>query len=534
MLEIGETRAFGGGWLSFMTGLEWEHPLGTRHDPTAHRDWKALAALDRRDFDNRPDRDDRGNAAFCDGHVEYIPRSYTWQRKNYYPLGPAFLPDRLIRPVAPSRRPLIHATPMPFRIYWRRFSGNLRSPPGGVRMFILRFFCASAAVVAAAASPGARGGELVFLGDLLSGGNFLATDVSGDASVVVGVIPSPAGPLGFRWTREGGVQLLPAPRRGEVDYAAHAISRDGRVIVGAGATYASGPGRSEALRWLPDGTVQQLGDLPGGTFLSSAFDASDDGSVVVGQSGIDGPTTLGQPTAFRWTPATGMSDVGRLPGLPDNFRFWSASGVSGDGSVVVGRGAGAGDTMHAYRWTADRGAVSLGDLPGGVVWSEAYAVSRDGSAVVGFSESDRGRELFRWTEAGGMVGLGVLPGPGRPLGIALGRTSDDASVIVGSFVYDGVDDWIEPFIYDPVHGLRYLELVLRNGGVLFGDTKLVEAVAVSADGRTLVGTVEFPNRSRQSFITTLDSSQVPEPAAAVPLAAAAALLARRRRRLPRG
>lgn len=42
--------------------------------------------------------------------------------------------------------------------------------------------------------------------------------------------------------------------------------------------------------------------------------------------------------------------------------------------------------------------------------SEAYDVSDDGSVVVGFANSDPGREAFRWTAAGGMVGLSDLVG----------------------------------------------------------------------------------------------------------------------------
>lgn len=47
----------------------------------------------------------------------------------------------------------------------------------------------------------------------------------------------------------------------------------------------------------------------------------------------------------------------------------------------------------------------LGDLPGGVVFSRAYAVSADGSVVVGSSRGESGQEAFRWTRAEGMVGL---------------------------------------------------------------------------------------------------------------------------------
>ena len=87
-----------------------------------------------------------------------------------------------------------------------------------------------------------------------------------------------------------------------------------------------------------------------------------------------------------------------------------ANGTSADGSVVVG---GTGSTTangEAYRWTEASGLVGLGDLPGGVFFSEAYATSADGSVVVGYSSSAEGFEAFRWTEATGMVGLGDVSG----------------------------------------------------------------------------------------------------------------------------
>jgi probable HAF family extracellular repeat protein len=54
--------------------------------------------------------------------------------------------------------------------------------------------------------------------------------------------------------------------------------------------------------------------------------------------------------------------------------------------------------------------VPLGDLPGGLVYSYAAAVSADGSTVVGRSGGASGEEAFRWTSGGGMVGLGDLAG----------------------------------------------------------------------------------------------------------------------------
>ena len=52
----------------------------------------------------------------------------------------------------------------------------------------------------------------------------------------------------------------------------------------------------------------------------------------------------------------------------------------------------------------------LGDLSGGHFESAANDVSTDGQTVVGWSISQFGKEAFLWTASRGMVGLGVLPG----------------------------------------------------------------------------------------------------------------------------
>ncbi|MEX2308600.1 MAG: SUMF1/EgtB/PvdO family nonheme iron enzyme [Pirellulales bacterium] len=163
-----------------------------------------------------------------------------------------------------------------------------------------------------------------------------------------------------------------------------------------------------------------LGDLPGGNFNSEASGVSDDGSVVVGWSS-PGLTTQ----AFRWTQSTGMVALG--PGLTVGSR---ANDVSADGSVVAGRRVRSGGharppIIEAFRWTQTGGTVGLGGFE-----SNAYAVSADGSVVVGQGASGSRIEAFRWTQTSGMVGLGDLPGGSFESNAY--AVSADGSVIVGS------------------------------------------------------------------------------------------------------
>src|SRR5262245_23843786 len=70
-----------------------------------------------------------------------------------------------------------------------------------------------------------------------------------------------------------------------------------------------------------------------------------------------------------------------LGDLPEGRFSSRASGISADGSVIVGTATSAHGT-EAFRWTAESGMLGLGDLPGGEFMSEATGVSADGSVVV--------------------------------------------------------------------------------------------------------------------------------------------------------
>lgn len=89
--------------------------------------------------------------------------------------------------------------------------------------------------------------------------------------------------------------------------SAHAISGDGRVVVGT-SNHAEGPLSYEAFRWTWERGVERLGDLPGRTMDSSALAVSVDGSVIAGS----GYSAVGEE-AFRLD-AGGMQGLGTLPG----------------------------------------------------------------------------------------------------------------------------------------------------------------------------------------------------------------------------
>src|ERR1022692_2662472 len=207
--------------------------------------------------------------------------------------------------------------------------------------------------------------------------------------------------------------------------------------------------------------------LPGDNFNYNTTGVSGDGSVVVGTSGED--TSYGNNfyIAFRWTAGSGMVSVGA------GYESF-ANCVSADGTVVVGTSeSNYLSPDQAFRWTAGSGMVGLGHLPGGT-YSSPNGISADGSVIVGSSSSTSGNQAFRWTAGSGMVGLGYLPGGTNS---SANGVSADGSVVVGT---SSSGSGSQAFRWTAGTGMVGL-------GYLPGGTNS-SAAAVSADGSVVVGT----------------------------------------------
>jgi len=162
-----------------------------------------------------------------------------------------------------------------------------------------------------------------------------AVDLTYDGSIVVG---------GAKWWTEAtGAQYFGPTPTPEFTYQSEAISADGTVIAGTMTVN----GVREAFLWTQAGGFQGLGDLPGGIAESYVTGLSADGSTVIGMS----LSNRGREP-FRWNAATGMQSVIGLfnDGGADlqgynlvefalsngQSYYYSLSGVSGDGTVLVG------------------------------------------------------------------------------------------------------------------------------------------------------------------------------------------------------
>jgi probable HAF family extracellular repeat protein len=227
-----------------------------------------------------------------------------------------------------------------------------------------------------------------------------------------------------------------------------------------------------------------LGVLSGDTY-SHASGISGDGLTVVGTSYPNSSAT--EPIrAFRWTASGGMVAIGDLPGGVVRSEAYD---VSYDGSVIVGGSSSAnsynGDPTYyePFRWTAAGGMQGLGFLPNATTPSgRGSGVSTDGSVVAGFSATENGPRAFRWTQAGGMINLGSLPGAGfNPSGGA-SDISADGSVVVG---LDRISSNRTAFRWTAGTGMQSLGTLPGAGNM--GRELYSNAQAVSADGLTVVG-----------------------------------------------
>jgi probable HAF family extracellular repeat protein len=278
--------------------------------------------------------------------------------------------------------------------------------------------------------------------------------------------------------------------------SAQGVSGDGSVVCG----YSNSSAGDQAFRWTLSGGLVGLGDLPGGGSSSNARAISADGTTIVGDSsGANGGH------AFRWTEPIGhgggMQDLGDLPG-GDNFSI--ANGVNADGSVVVGHSSSAGSgtlSAEAFRWTdpaaGGSGIAALGDIPGSILFSVGTACSADGAKVAGYGTSPASgpasSEAARWTAATGMLGLGDLPGGGFG-GNAFGMSAD-GNVIVGLSAATG---GVFAFRWsDPAAGGAGMESL----GDIAGGSAFSRANGVSADGSVVVGQSVGP-AGMEAFVWT--------------------------------
>ncbi len=207
---------------------------------------------------------------------------------------------------------------------------------------------------------------------------------------------------------------------------------------------------------------------------SQALAVSADGLVAVGIS----------HNAIRWTAATGIVDIGTLPGIDPSYAF----GVSPNGGAIVGS-AGNFDAA-AFSWTQSTGIVALGN-PAGYSSSRATGVSSGGAQIVGYSSNDSffsTSQSFEWTPGGGFT---VLPDrAGTTSSRAVGISADGSSIAGFELSSSG-----------------YQAVLWKNGStpISLGSFPLgtsTQAMGISPDGTAVVGWGDNGSSTQHAFLWT--------------------------------
>jgi probable HAF family extracellular repeat protein len=184
----------------------------------------------------------------------------------------------------------------------------------------------------------------------------------------------------FRWTANSGMKALGAEHDNSWAYDVN----DAGWVVGA----AGMPSHEHAYVWDPSGNGIDIGTLGGGYSIAYAINNA---GVVIGESEL----TNGGWHAFRWTPWTGMADLGAVLGY-----FGSPEGLSEKGRIV-------GSYLNSY--TGSQAATLFGRTPPASLvglapnkQTFAYGVNTCGEIVGAAVTSANRRHAVRWVRTMGV------------------------------------------------------------------------------------------------------------------------------------
>ncbi|MBP2550694.1 putative HAF family extracellular repeat protein [Neorhizobium galegae] len=230
-------------------------------------------------------------------------------------------------------------------------------------------------------------------------------------------------------TLVGGVRTDAPTASGYYATQGLAISRDGSTVAGS-LLRTDGDYSFHAMIW--DLANNQVTDIDPQFYVQSeASLVSGNGTVVAGR-GVDDNSWS---HVFRWTSVGGMQDIGSLA---QNANIY-LSAMSDDGDVLVGGATLSDGHIHAYRYVASAATDKLTDLGvvNGGIESWAADVSADGRYVVGSSQTaDYLTHGFRWSQETGMVSIEAwLAESGVTADYTTATAdfvSDDGSVVIGT------------------------------------------------------------------------------------------------------
>lgn len=255
------------------------------------------------------------------------------------------------------------------------------------------------------------------------------------------------------------------------------VTPDGEIVAGS-YDYVDG----FIWRWRTEAAPTVI---RGGTIVA----ISDDGTVAAGN--IEDPGVNANVAAI-WTEATGWQSLGWLPGALSCPSRSDAYAISGDGTTVVGL-SWVGCNARGFRWTALTGMQELQMLGQGN--NRCSAISRDGSALGGFAQTAGlvDRSPAYW----GADTSGVLIDPSK-LG-EVGGFNNDGSRSVGTYAFPG-KSFLAAYVRNEQTGV-----VTDLGSIhpLWASA----AEDISEDGQTIVG-FDYISLSRQAWVITRDDGMI--------------------------
>ncbi len=313
------------------------------------------------------------------------------------------------------------------------------------------------------------------------------TAVSANGGAAVGTASNAAGDRqALRWQAASGVSAIGFLPGGTSSTAAAVSANGDRVLVSGNVNIGGVRGSAMSVWSLAEGF--RIVDPLWSSTLCSASGLSGDGSVVVGVCLLFGNT------AFRWTSASGTVALRQFGG-GSNMQS-AALGISRNGGTVVGVGHPM--LTGAVAWAADGSATVLGKLPNHAE-SRAEAVSDDGQVVVGTSVDDGNvPHAFRWTASTGITSLGEGNGV---TGSRARAVSGNGTLVAGCGATAAGDVAV---LWDAGHGMRTLaDALLSDHGTVVANWTLKCINAMSADGRVLAGDGINPQGRMEGWIVQL-------------------------------
>lgn len=380
-------------------------------------------------------------------------------------------------------------------------------------------FSASVSCLLGAQVAGAQAPYFLVLGDLPDGADHSEAEaISDDGFYVAGSSYSASGQEVVLWTIDGAMEGLGSihPESGS-SIRANGVSSTG-VVTGTATSAWPNLYQEAFVATAASGSVG-IGTLGVGSLSYSWGHAiSDDGVHVVGQS---------QGTAYLWSQASGLV---ALPQTVADYNSSNAYGVSSGGDYVVGvqfflLPNGSAQPVGT-RWTLAGGVVEIGETVPDATRYTPCDVSSDGQVVVGsaFDPTTADSFAFVWTPTGGIEPIPPSQDGLEPSGAC--NVSANGTVALGTAYVDGV---FVPYLWDRWRGTTTLADRIVAAGIDPGEWEIIDALAISGDGTTIVGTA-LGATGRRGYVV-----HMPEPVGVRPIAGAIAValtLARRRRGEP--